>query len=336
VPERTNTFQDIVALLHRHLAGDAEVEESAMLENRATGELREVDVVIRSTVAGQEMVLGVGATVKKGASPWVEQMIGKHEELPTNRLVLVSERGFSAPARRYAAKKGVALIEPTVFDDPNPALKIVSQLERVWPKGLAMTPQELKIVVRKPDGELQRVRDVPSDGLLYFHDGTVVGTHWEMFAKVVELRFGELAEMIGLPDIVEDRDEFFVLHLGTADAQWKLLRYGQSQALYLRWELSPEPEFHEVLAMEYTGRAVINVTEVRLTHRRFDKTNLAYGQAELAGKDALFLVTEDESGGRLSVRVGRDKPPAIAGEPQASPEGYSHAQPGEPDPGTRM
>jgi hypothetical protein len=172
MPKRTNTFQQVVAILHEHMAGDAQVVESAMLKNRVTGEGREVDVVIRSNVAGQEMVLGIEATVKKGSSPWVEQMIGKHADLPTDRLVLVAEKGFSAPAKRYAAQKGVPLITPEDFRDPDPALKIVSRLERVWPKGVALTPQDLRIVVKKPDGTLARLREIPPDAVVFLEDGS--------------------------------------------------------------------------------------------------------------------------------------------------------------------
>ncbi len=101
MPKRTNLFQEVVAIIHEHMAGAATIEESAMLVNRLTGEEREVDVVIRSRIAGQEMVLGIEATTQKGSSPWTESMIAKHAELPTDRLVLVAEKGFSKPARRY-------------------------------------------------------------------------------------------------------------------------------------------------------------------------------------------------------------------------------------------
>lgn len=325
MPRRTNTFQRVVAILHEHMAGDAQVVESAMLTNRVTGEEREVDVVIRSTVAGHEMVLGIEATMKKGSSPWVEQMIGKHADLPTDRLVLVAERGFSAPARRYAAQKGIALITPEDLKDADPALKIVSRLERVWPKGVALTPEQLRIIVKKPDGTMQRVRDIPPDAVVYLGDGRIVGNPWHMFKALFESQFPRLAEMIGLPDITDDRDEFFVLELGKLDEPWGLLRYGGFVPLYLRWELAPEPEMHQIYVMEYTGRAVINIAEVRLTHRRFDESMVAYGEAPLGGQDALFVITEDAGGAQMSIRVGPDRPSADASADEYSQAGYGGA-----------
>jgi hypothetical protein len=61
VPKRTNLFQEVVEILHRHMAGDATVESSAMLPSRSTGALREVDVVIRAKQAGHEVIVSVEA-----------------------------------------------------------------------------------------------------------------------------------------------------------------------------------------------------------------------------------------------------------------------------------
>src|SRR3954447_25916201 len=103
VPPRSNLFQGTIAVIYEHLTHDdatATVEESAMLVHRTTGELREVDVVIRSYVAGYQIIVGIEAraSARKADLPWVESIIGKHSELPTSQLVLVSESGFTGPA----------------------------------------------------------------------------------------------------------------------------------------------------------------------------------------------------------------------------------------------
>jgi len=46
------------------MAEEATVEESALLTNRATGEEREVDVVVRSKAAGHEVIVGVEASAR--------------------------------------------------------------------------------------------------------------------------------------------------------------------------------------------------------------------------------------------------------------------------------
>jgi hypothetical protein len=299
-------FQEVVAIIHEHMAGAATIDESAMLVNRLTGEEREVDVVIRSCIAGQEMVLGIEATTQKGSSPWTESMIAKHAELPTDRLVLVAEKGFSKPARRYAAMKGVALIEPITITAADPAFKVVNQLERMWPKGVALTPESAWMRVRKPDGTYIAVRDVPLDALIMTANEREVGTPASILKDMMDHHFDKIAEEIGLADITEDLDQFFVMGLGTIDQPLGLVRSGATIPVYARWEADDPPELHQVIQLEFRGRAVINVAEVALTHRRFDKSNVAYGRTAWAGREATFVVTENEAGGKMTVRIGRE------------------------------
>src|SRR4051812_31100159 len=105
VPKRTNLFQDVVTIIHEHLAEGAERTASAMLRNSLTGDLREVDVTLHTiTGPGYETTIAIEATAKtrKASVDWVEQMIGKHKNLPTNQVVLVSERGFTKQGRKLA------------------------------------------------------------------------------------------------------------------------------------------------------------------------------------------------------------------------------------------
>jgi hypothetical protein len=303
VPRRTNLFQEVVALLHAHLAGGAEVEESAMLCNRVTREAREVDVVIRSTVAGQRFVIGVEATMRKGSSPWVEEMIGKHADLPTDRLVLVAERGFSRPALRYAAQKGVATITPTTIAGDEPAARLIAALQRLWPKGVSLTPTTCRMCVRKPDGEIVRAVDLHDDTIVFSEDGREITTVGAMFKKLVDEQFPRLMEQIGLADITEDRDEYFVLRAGEEGAPPRYRHRGRAEGLYLRWDDAVPPELHQILVAEYTGRAVIAVAEVEMTFRRFAASVVGHGATRLGNAEALVVVTETEGSLTTSIRL---------------------------------
>jgi putative lipoic acid-binding regulatory protein len=64
VPKRTNLFQEVVEILHRHMAGDAKAEASAMLPSQSTGALREVAVVIRAKQAGHDVIVSVEALAR--------------------------------------------------------------------------------------------------------------------------------------------------------------------------------------------------------------------------------------------------------------------------------
>ena len=109
MPPRTNAFQRLVTLLTATLAGQARVTESAMLQDRVTGERREVDVLVVTTSASYEVRLGIEVIAwrRPADTPWVEKMRAKHENLPTDKLILVSQNGFSEPAKRKAQFYGI-------------------------------------------------------------------------------------------------------------------------------------------------------------------------------------------------------------------------------------
>lgn len=294
MPKRTNTFQQVVAILHQHLAGGAEVEESAMLVDRVTGDEKEVDVVIRSTVAGQEMVLGVEATKQKASRPWVEFMIEKHRNLATNRLVLVAERGASRPAYRYAASAGAVLFVPEHLTGGDPVYKVVNRLERVWPRGVALTPKHTWITVRR-DGAVKRIAgDAPPDLEVFLTDGRSAGTPFQVFEAAFDVDFPRMAEMIRLTDITDDRDEYFHGGLVEPDSRWTHPRESERLPLCLKW--AETGELHPIARMEFSGRAVVEVGEVRLSHWRFQDTAVAYGEGRVGGRDALLVVTENDGG----------------------------------------
>lgn len=123
MPKRTNAFQRLVTLLTATLAGRAQVTESAMLTDRVSGELREVDVLVVAIAGGYSVQLGVEVIswARPADTPWVEKMRAKHENLQTDKLILVSEKGFYEPARRKADFYGIEVLtleEATEADWP--------------------------------------------------------------------------------------------------------------------------------------------------------------------------------------------------------------------------
>jgi restriction endonuclease len=93
-----------------------------MLANRLTGEPREIDVVLRATAAGHETMIVIEAASRrrKAAVDWVEQMIGKHKNLPTDNVVLVAEAGFTRQARKLALAAGMIPLTPESLRGPDP------------------------------------------------------------------------------------------------------------------------------------------------------------------------------------------------------------------------
>lgn len=112
MPKRSNQFQRLVLLINDALAGNVRVTESAMVTDKITGEKREIDILISTSVSGYKVRIGieVNGHARKADSPWVESMHSKHTSLPTDKLILVAEAGFTAPALKKAAFYGIEAV----------------------------------------------------------------------------------------------------------------------------------------------------------------------------------------------------------------------------------
>lgn len=301
VPKRTNIFQQVVAIIYEHMAGDAAVEESGMLPHRVTGKKREVDVVIRSTVAGHEVIVSVEATAtgRKADTEWVERIVQKHRNLPTSQLVLVSQAGFTDDARKEAEAENAVPLSPEDLGKGDPAFVVVNALVSLWPKRLDLTPEDASVIVRRPDGNRVRVKELKPDHQLFLADGQAVGMLGDVFKGFSEDNMEEILKQSGLVDIAEGGDRFFVLGGGPPF----LVRVDEQQmALYLRWEESDPPELHEIESLEFRGKARIHVTEMPLQHKRLGEITYAYGEAKLGDHPLLMVVSENSGGGKATVR----------------------------------
>lgn len=112
MPRRTNRFQRLIYLIQRKLAASAVVTESKLLNNVRTGTPTEVDIVIEAMIANVPMTLGIECTAEKRPATveWVREMMGKHQDLPINKSILVSKSGFTQQAIRLADVNGIMAI----------------------------------------------------------------------------------------------------------------------------------------------------------------------------------------------------------------------------------
>ena len=106
MPKRSNPFQQLIRLFHEQLHAPHAVVESEMLLNRISGRRREVDVVIHLDIGGLKFITSVECRDRKRPASigWVEEMYAKHQNLPTNKLILVSSSGFTEQAEIEAKR----------------------------------------------------------------------------------------------------------------------------------------------------------------------------------------------------------------------------------------
>jgi hypothetical protein len=280
VPKRTNLFQDVVSIIHEHLAEGAEIERSAMLRNRLTGELREVEVVLRSKAGpGYETVIAIEAAARgrRAAADWVEGMIAKHQNLPTDKVVLVAEKGFSDQARRLAIAERMIPIEPEVLDDPDPALKVLDSLRSLRPKTVSLTPIRAEVAVVIPGEGIVPV-PAPQDLHIFAEDGS----HIELLPLVnalLEANIARTTDQIELQNIAEDMDAYAVITVGPA---WTFELEGEQRSLYVERRVEgEEPELLRIDGMKITAKIVIQVSEIEMQTRRLAEigVNYAFGGA---------------------------------------------------------
>ena len=302
-PAKSNEFQRLVYFIQLHLAGDSTVTESDMLIDSHTGRPREVDVTVRGTVAGREILLSIECRDRKRPEDvtWIEQEHAKHSRLPTSLLVLVSSSGFTDQARVVARLHGIQLVVPgQLEDDENAAREVVGKLGSLWAKRSDLTITGVEIAVKDaadPDRVINAFTLLSDD--LSDEAGNVVGTLKEFADSIVRER--------GLGDAMRDatgEERFFTIDapdpgfLGAEDST-------VLQRLYVEADFDGEHRRGLVVGMRVTGDAVITVTEVPLKHGQFEETPFSYGEATTSSGEPISLfVSETPSGRRTILRLG--------------------------------
>jgi hypothetical protein len=307
VPKRTNTFQQAVRIIHEHLAEEgATVEESDMLIDSMTGEEREVDVTLTRTVATYSVVVSVEASASKRPAEvgWVEQLLKKHESLPTSKLILVSEAGFSEAARKKAIASKAVPLAPEDLTEDDPALTIVNRLGSVASKTFAMTPEKFAIWVRAPEGVVKA--EIPNDEIaVVASDGTFLSVLRDEIPKRLAEDPEQVAREIRLPDVPRSVEMEFSMNIRGWEVE--ITRADGSTEVMdacLRWEGDgPDKiEHHPIDRLFVKGRVTFEVIEFSLTHMRLGPTAAAYGAVAVDDGDALLVITEDEGGPRATLR----------------------------------
>jgi hypothetical protein len=290
MPKRSNLFQDVVGLVTRHLAGEtANVVESEMLVSSATGRRREVDVVVHQRVAGIEVLIGVEAKMSSRPETveWVERMLGKHEHLPTNRLVLYSDSGFTADAKDLAQRKGVIVVQSEDLDDDELARVIARNLGSVWLKSI--TPGHFQVTVTNdtPAGAM-RVDSLAPETPVWLADGSMFMTLDGLFALLLHEGLETFKKSEVMRDIEEDRNDLPIYFpfepFEPRNSKGQLVPY------FLRSTRDGDDgQLQRITGITMRGEAAVKVQEIVLRHVRLGDVVTSYGEYDTG--DAKVIVT---------------------------------------------
>jgi hypothetical protein len=115
MPQRTNDFQKLIALIERALAPNgARITESAMVLGE-DGESREIDILIESPLGPYAIKIAVEAKNEGRKMDLVrfESIVGKYRSaagIKVNHVVVISKSGFTRTVERRAQREAVELL----------------------------------------------------------------------------------------------------------------------------------------------------------------------------------------------------------------------------------
>jgi hypothetical protein len=288
MPKRTNLFQEVVAIIGRHLLPGTEITESDELIDHDTGEEREVDVTVRGTVDGVQVLVGIEAADRSrpADSIWVEQQIAKHQAVGTDLLVLVAARGFYGPALRKAQAHDVVTIAPEDLEDDH-ELAIMAKLTGALATA-EPTITAVAIGVRIPPGGAM----TGDPAVAYRADGTPANTD-QIAAAILDQRF---------PDVIAKVTQDL-----TRTHQRKLvIQQPPTEALFAKVQVDGNAE-QQTLPVE---RVDVDITvdvqlhpKMRLLAKLFGQTPTLYGESKLGEDQMIFVSTEHEGQTRSTLRT---------------------------------
>jgi hypothetical protein len=294
VPARSNDFQAVVYFIKRHLAADATVTESAQLPDRVTGQMREVDVLVMGHIAGHPLRIGIECRSRSRKDPvsWVEEMRAKHDDLPTDRLVLVSASGFSKAAATKAAHYGIEIVTPgkPIADDGPLARLGRPQVEfrDVIHEGVVALHGGIEL-----DGQ-SLTTELDPRHVLFASDGTELGPLSRLVVSIVQR-----VDLRAAVAAAQDGDERLVIQ----ESRPRLHQSGYAPVeVYLRDEGSP-PRLLPLRSLSIICASRVEVRPVPLSVGELQGAAFAYGSGQVAGTDAMLVITEDGSQGHVSVRL---------------------------------
>lgn len=284
MPKRSNQFQRLVALINQCLAHDVLVTESKLIPDIITGESREVDIVLSGTISDYPVSIGIEVSSKnrKADTTWVESMYGKHQSLPLDKLVLVSERGFTKPALKKAAHYGIETIK---FENAlQTDWELVTKLTAKGIFELTSFKCDCTIVFLLPDGSKDQI-DVPARARIRTAGSEIA---LDQFIEIILNR--------------EEVKEILYTHIESTSERQYWFSYMEPNGIL-------EVEIDDVKTKALELRVSINIeqtkTPVTFAHGKYRETLFLTGtplkEESNPEQDFLFLLVKEKDGifGRL-------------------------------------
>jgi len=113
MPKRSNDFQNLVTFIYEKISplGGSVTESGMVLDVDAKSE-REVDILIECNVAGHKIKIAIECRDRgrKDSVEWIDCIIGKTKSLDVDKVVAVSNSGFSKAAENKARANNIDIL----------------------------------------------------------------------------------------------------------------------------------------------------------------------------------------------------------------------------------
>jgi hypothetical protein len=282
MPKRSTPFQAIVHLVRQHVAQPGvTVTESKLLRDAVLGIEREVDIVVEGKFDGEPVIISLEVIehTRPATLTWVEQIISKHRNLPTNRLLLVSKSGFTPNALAAVDREAgrVQALKPELItNDGQPVVK------QLFIEAINYAPTGCKLHLHASDDEPIVVAGAP-DTDVYDADGTPLGPLAYLVQEAINLdqvRLRLSFEAYKHPD--KEQVKAFSLNLPIPQL-----------AYYLQH--TETGDLHLIEELEIWGDFAISRTEIALTLTNIGGRIYGAGGATIAGHPTVWVGTTDQA-----------------------------------------
>lgn len=257
-----------------------------MVRDRLTGKVVEIDIVIDTNVSGYPISVAIEciSESRPATVEWINEMKGKHDSLPSDKLVLVSKSGFTTTAREKAIAYGFEVLTLSDAEDAN-WVNYVTSLANLRFAGFSFTIEKFELRLVSPE-KLISPDLLPRDCVIKEPSSAAKGTVNDYAAGIPRQ-----------PTIVEEILERWIkspdrLSDYPIDVSW------QPPKGTVVIDLNENS--HEVKSLECRVHVHISDAPMRLAHAQLQGKNIAYGFSDNVfndqRKEKFAVVFEEKEG----------------------------------------
>jgi hypothetical protein len=306
MPKRTTEFQKLVYLVKKHSAAGSTVTESKFLAD-SKGKKREVDICIESNIDGIPLIISIECIESKRLATveWVERMKGKHDDLPTDVLVLYSRSGFTKRAKEKAQTYRKRIVALETLDETS-AERLFGGASSLLFKASSLTPTKVIIgVAASGDLPAEQV-NVFTDTAIFSQSGQVIATAETLVNQILRLPKAQIEFL----RIGQDHHRTFNFYTPS------VTEGPSGNPIYLRKDDHHPPLLRLIESLTVSGDVAVQTSPLPLQHGKLENTKVAWGTIPYQGKPALIVASQDKNAdtkasfdtGERSVQLQRPPP----------------------------